>query len=447
VLGFPKLSFILTLVFIALGIAAGVFTIRKILKVGEFKGYTIRLVSSSAEGLGVGSPVVLSGVQIGKISKIDLSEDGKNAIITLQIKGGVKIRKDAKFQLKMKGVLGDRFVSIEQGESQEILKDGDVIILEKSESEISQIASDIGQALFEFSETMKSIRKLAENLNSIVSDVNQSRSIQKTAESLSKISSETEELIRDIRRLIMEINETFNKIQPKVLESVNKSSDDIKEITKNAREISERLLRSSENIQKLLASVEKEGIISLMGEDKEKIKNIIDDINSVSPKIKDLASRAEKVVQKTENVLGEAEKNFSSLKFEIGGKFEGGVRNKEFLASQSIFAKLKRGNLFFEFGPVSPPGESTIRFNSVFGVSFPELFSSLGAGFIRSFPAFYLEVEPPFSLIRGEIIGYQFPNIRTILGGRIKPFTLFVGAENILYSNKRFFFFGLEIRK
>jgi len=130
--GFPKLSFILTLVFIALGIAAGVFTIRKILKVGEFRGYTIRLVSSSAEGLGVGSPVVLSGVQIGKISKIDLSEDGKNAIITLQIKGGVKIRKDAKFQLKMKGVLGDRFVSIEQGESQEILKDGDVIILEKA---------------------------------------------------------------------------------------------------------------------------------------------------------------------------------------------------------------------------------------------------------------------------------------------------------------------------
>ncbi len=446
-LGFPKLSFILTLVFIALGIAAGVFTIRKILKVGEFRGYTIKLISSSAEGLGVGSPVVLSGVQIGKISKIDLSEDGKNAIITLQIKGGVKIRKDAKFQLKMKGVLGDRFVSIEQGESQEILKDGDVIILEKSESEISQIASDIGQALFEFSETMKSIRRLAENLNSIVSDINQSRSIQKTAESLSKISSETEELIRDIRRLIMEITETFNKIQPKVLESVNKSSDDIKEITKNAREISERLLKSSENIQKLLASVEKEGIISLMGEDKDKIKNIIDDINSVSPKIKDLASRAEKVVQKTENVLGEAEKNISFLKLEIGGKFEGGIRNEEFLASQSIFAKLKRGNLFFEFGPVSPPGESTIRFNSVLGVSFPELFSSLGGGFIRSLPAFYLEVEPPFSLIRGEIIGYQFPNIRTILGGRIKPFTLFVGAENILYNDKRFFFFGFEIRK
>ncbi len=445
--GFPKTSFILTLLFITLGVIAGVFTIRKILKVGEFRGYTLKIVSSSAEGLGVGSPVVLSGVQIGKVSKMDLSEDGRNAIITLQIKGGVKITKDAKFQLKMKGVLGDRFVSIEQGGSQEALKDGDVIILEKSESEISQITSDIGQALFEFSETMKSVRKLVENLNSIVSDVNQSKSIQRTTEGVSRVVEKSEELIKDMRKLISDINETFNKISPKVLESVNQSSADVREITKNAREISERLLKSSEDIQKLLASLEKEGIISLMGQDKEKVKNIIDDINSVSPKIKDLASRTENIVKKTEKIIGEAEKNVSSLKIDLGVRFEGGMRKEEFLTSQSIFARFGKGDLFFEFGPISPPGENIIKFNSVLGVYFPKLFSSVGAGFIRSLPAFYIEAEPPFSLIRGEIIGYQPLNIRTILGGRVKLFTIFVGAENILYDYKRFFFFGLEIKK
>jgi phospholipid/cholesterol/gamma-HCH transport system substrate-binding protein len=447
VFGFPKISFILTLLFILLGIAAGVFTMRKILKVGEFRGYTVKLVSSSAEGLGIGSPVVLSGVQIGKVSKIDLSEDGKNAIITLQIRGGVRITKDAKFQLKMKGVLGDRIISIEQGESQEALKDGDVIILEKSESEISQIAGDIGQALFEFSETMRSARKLLENLNSIVSDVNQSKSIQRTTEGLNRVVEKSEELINDMRKLISDINETFNKISPKVLESVNQSSADVREITKNAREISERLLKSSEDIQKLLASLEKEGIISLMGQDKEKIKNIIDDINSVSPKIKDLASRTENIVKKTEKVVGEAEKNVSSLKLDVGGRFEGGIKEEKFLASQSIFARIRTGDLSFEFGPISPPGENVIKFNSVLGVYFPKLFSSVGAGFIRSSPAFYIEVEPPFSLIRGEIIGYEPLNMRTILGGRIKPFTIFVGAENLLYDYKRFFFLGLEIKK
>jgi phospholipid/cholesterol/gamma-HCH transport system substrate-binding protein len=277
---------------------------RKILKVGEFRGYTVKLVSSSAEGLGIGSPVVLSGVQIGKVSKIDLSEDGKNAIITLQIRGGVRITKDAKFQLKMKGVLGDRIISIEQGESQEALKDGDVIILEKSESEISQITADIGQALFEFSETMRSARKLLENLNSIVSDVNQSKSIQRTTEGLNRVVEKSEELINDMRKLISDINETFNKISPKVLESVNQSSADVREITKNAREISERLLKSSEDIQKLLASLEKEGIISLMGQDKEKIKNKREDYDLLSYLKKDIIGNSSIIFSTILGIIG-----------------------------------------------------------------------------------------------------------------------------------------------
>jgi len=69
--------------------------------------------------------VQLAGVQIGKVAGIMLKDE--QARITMRINEGVEIDSDAIAAVKTSGIIGDKYVSIQLGPSDKILKDGDKI--------------------------------------------------------------------------------------------------------------------------------------------------------------------------------------------------------------------------------------------------------------------------------------------------------------------------------
>ena len=435
---FPKRSLLLTLIFFAGGVAVTAYLIFAVLKTGEYRGYSLKLVVRSAEGLGEGSPVVLSGVQVGKISKVELSQDGKNAILLVQIKRNIKITKDANFSIKMKGVLGDRYISVIQGDSDEYFKDGDVVVLERDSSEISRITEDIGELSKNFSRTLEEIRALAKNINSLVDDLKNEKLAARLGDTLSNSSS----AVQEIRYLVEDARDTVRKIDNIIegfQEPAKKFSSDITKISDNIKELSEKL-------NKVASSLEREGIQALMGEDREKIKNLVNDIDSLGPKVKE-------IVYKTDSLISDVKKNLekaSSIDVGIGAKIEGGIKDGKFVGSEGIFATFMRNKrLFLDFGVISPPGENTVKFNSILGLR-NKVFSSggisVGAGFLRSSPSFIFDFAPySFIFTRFEIIGISQPNLRGLLGGKISYFSFYGGVENFLY-NSRFFLIGVEIK-
>jgi phospholipid/cholesterol/gamma-HCH transport system substrate-binding protein len=74
--------------------------------------YTIRLRAGNVGGLKVRSTVLMSGVQVGTVSDIKLSPDGKSVTMTLKIYDQYIIHKDARFVIEQSGFLGDNYVSI-----------------------------------------------------------------------------------------------------------------------------------------------------------------------------------------------------------------------------------------------------------------------------------------------------------------------------------------------
>ena len=89
------------------------------------KTYTIRLRASNVGGLKVRSTVLMSGVQVGTVSDIKLSPDGKSVTMTLRIYDEFVIHKDARFVIEQSGFLGDNYVSILPTENQgDIFRDG-----------------------------------------------------------------------------------------------------------------------------------------------------------------------------------------------------------------------------------------------------------------------------------------------------------------------------------
>lgn len=74
--------------------------------------YDILLHSGNVNGLKVKATVLMSGVQVGNVSAINLAPDGKSVTITLRIFQEYTIRRDARFLIEQAGFLGDQYVSI-----------------------------------------------------------------------------------------------------------------------------------------------------------------------------------------------------------------------------------------------------------------------------------------------------------------------------------------------
>jgi phospholipid/cholesterol/gamma-HCH transport system substrate-binding protein len=74
--------------------------------------YTLRLHAANVGGLKERAGVLLAGVEVGSVSAINLSDDGKSVIILLSIYKNFKIYHDARFVIEQSGFLGDEYVSV-----------------------------------------------------------------------------------------------------------------------------------------------------------------------------------------------------------------------------------------------------------------------------------------------------------------------------------------------
>ena len=74
--------------------------------------YTLRLHAANVGGLKERAGVLLAGVEVGSVSAINLSDDGKSVTILLSIYKNFKIYHDARFVIEQSGFLGDEYVSV-----------------------------------------------------------------------------------------------------------------------------------------------------------------------------------------------------------------------------------------------------------------------------------------------------------------------------------------------
>lgn len=89
--------------------------------------YSINAAFGSVSGLKDGATVEIAGVKIGKVTSIKLGQKRYNALVTLAINKGVKIQDDSIASIRTAGIIGDRYVSITPGGSDDYLKPGGTI--------------------------------------------------------------------------------------------------------------------------------------------------------------------------------------------------------------------------------------------------------------------------------------------------------------------------------
>jgi len=120
-------------VFVFIGIIGMSFLALKLGEVGGFgeSGYSLQASFDDIGGIRVGADVMIAGVPIGRVRKIELSGTDE-ALLNIHINDGVKITHDAIASIRTKGIIGDRYVRISQGGDDQFLKSGEEI--EETES-------------------------------------------------------------------------------------------------------------------------------------------------------------------------------------------------------------------------------------------------------------------------------------------------------------------------
>ena len=97
--------------------------------------YAVSARFTSISGLKEGSQVELAGVNVGKVSRIELDPAEYEAVVHMDIDKAVELQDDSIASIRTSGIIGDKFVKLTPGGSDVILGSGDEI--EETESSIS----------------------------------------------------------------------------------------------------------------------------------------------------------------------------------------------------------------------------------------------------------------------------------------------------------------------
>lgn len=133
--------------FVAAGIAGLFFLALQVSNLGSFsesESYKISANFENSGGLKVKSPVSVAGVKIGQVSAISLDTTTHQSVVEMSIdKRYNKLPDDTSASIFTAGLLGEQYVNLEPGGSEEFLK-------EKSKLEITQSAIILEQAIGKF---------------------------------------------------------------------------------------------------------------------------------------------------------------------------------------------------------------------------------------------------------------------------------------------------------
>lgn len=114
-------------IFVLIGLVCLAYLSIKLGKMEIFGGdyYQVYADFDSVSGLKTGATVEIAGVDVGRVNRITLDpKSGDRARVYLQIKGGIKLQDDVIAGVRTSGIIGDKFIQLKPGGSDQIIAAG-----------------------------------------------------------------------------------------------------------------------------------------------------------------------------------------------------------------------------------------------------------------------------------------------------------------------------------
>jgi phospholipid/cholesterol/gamma-HCH transport system substrate-binding protein len=135
--------------FVLAGIACLMLLAVQISGLGEFykvtPEYSVTAKFGNIAGLKPRARVAIAGVDVGKVSNIELDPETYEAVVTLTLVESVKLPLDTAASIYTSGLIGNNYISLLPGAEEEYLADGDEIIETQSGLVLEEL---VGKYLF-----------------------------------------------------------------------------------------------------------------------------------------------------------------------------------------------------------------------------------------------------------------------------------------------------------
>ena len=167
------------------------------------KGYFVYVIFEESAGLEPKAPVMLNGLEVGKVAEITPSYKDDKTQITLKLwlENKAKIRKDSGISIKMMGLMGEKYIQIMSSDNNSFVSSGAILKGEKYVDldvfirNLNEIAEENRK---DINDMIKNLDKLLVSLNGTMDDNQQS--LSQTIKNFEATSQNFEEFSDDLKR-------------------------------------------------------------------------------------------------------------------------------------------------------------------------------------------------------------------------------------------------------
>lgn len=141
-----KTTEIMVGIFVLLGFIAAFLLALNVTNLGNLsskQSYDVKVYFDNIGDLRTRAKISMSGVKIGRVSRIAYNQERGQAEVTMTLDSQYKLSIDTQASIYTAGLLGEQYISLEPGAEDEVLKSGDVITLTQSAMVLEEIIGKV----------------------------------------------------------------------------------------------------------------------------------------------------------------------------------------------------------------------------------------------------------------------------------------------------------------
>jgi phospholipid/cholesterol/gamma-HCH transport system substrate-binding protein len=254
-------------IFVIVGLLATLLSLYTFTDAAFFRGrYIITTHVDNAGGIRRGDPVQMRGVNIGRVQRFKISQDG--VAVRLEIEGEYAIPDDSKVVLKSAGIVGGMVADVVPGKSDVRLKDGSTVP-GSSETTLSDITNRISKQAETILGRMESLLDppTIDSVHSSTAELN------RTLKALSATVAEQRRELRELTASLRRSSENAEKLTgapewDRTLKRVDAMSERADAVTQRLDRVSTTLEQSSQSVKAVMGRLERgEGSLGKLTKD------------------------------------------------------------------------------------------------------------------------------------------------------------------------------------
>ncbi len=214
------------------------------------RGYDIHILTANAGGMTVGAPVQMAGIEIGRVTRLDLTLQ-RQAQITVRIRAGITIPTGSRFSIATTGLLGDRYINItpEPADTPPIAPG--TIVTAATPLSIDELFDRVVAVASRAEDALN-------NVNRLISDPNLGAGISETVRNARDATAAMRRAAENIEHTMRTLDRSMNSVSdqvPQVTEQLKTMAADLAETAAEARKLVRDVAADGQTAQQVRSTV------------------------------------------------------------------------------------------------------------------------------------------------------------------------------------------------